>query len=171
MTVLAVVGLAVATYLTIIHYAGINPACTAGQSCVKVQTSVWSKVDGVPVALLGLIGYALILASLLAPDREESRLATLGLTVVGVGFSAYLTYRELFSIHAICEWCVSSAVILTLLLIGAIVRYLTSPAISAAAGVAAEDEPPRGPARGSTQRRATQGRGTSHQDSEDLAAR
>ena len=125
MIVLAVVGLGVATYLTYIHYAGIKPACTAGQSCLKVQTSVWSKVDGVPVALLGLIGYVGILGSLLLPDREESRLATLGLTVVGVGFSAYLTYRELFSIHAICEWCVSSAVILTLLLIGAIIRYLT----------------------------------------------
>jgi Vitamin K epoxide reductase family len=49
MTVLAVIGLGVAAYLTYIHYAGINPACTAGQSCIKVQTSVWSKVGGVPV--------------------------------------------------------------------------------------------------------------------------
>jgi uncharacterized membrane protein len=129
MIVLAAVGLGVAAYLTYIHYAGINPACTAGQSCVKVQTSQWSKVGGVPVALLGLIGYVGILGTLLLPDREETRIATLGLTLVGVGFSAYLTYRELFSIHAICEWCVSSAVILTLLLIGAIARYLIgSPA-------------------------------------------
>lgn len=124
MLALAVAGLGVATYLTVIHYAGINPACTAGQSCVKVQTSVWSKVDGVPVALLGLIGYVGILATLLAPDRDETRLATLGLTLIGVGFSGYLTYRELFSIHAICEWCVSSAVIMTLLLIGAVIRFL-----------------------------------------------
>lgn len=124
MLALAVVGLGVAAYLTYVHYAGIKPACTAGQSCLKVQTSVWSKVDGVPVALLGLIGYVGILATLLAPDREESRLATLGLTLIGVGFSAYLTYRELFSIHAICEWCVSSAIILTLLLIGAGIRYV-----------------------------------------------
>jgi uncharacterized membrane protein len=130
MLALATVGLGVATYLTVIHYAGINPACTAGQSCVKVQTSVWSKVDGVPVALLGLIGYVGILGTLLAPDRDETRLATLGLTLIGVGFSGYLTYRELFSIHAICEWCVSSAVILTLLLIGAAIRYVlgSSPA-------------------------------------------
>ncbi len=121
---LAVVGLGVATYLTYIHYAKINPACSLGQSCIKVQTSQWSKLDGIPVALLGLIGYIGILASLLAPDREETRLATLGLTVIGFGFSAYLTYRELFSIHAICEWCVSSAVILTILLGCAITRYL-----------------------------------------------
>src|ERR1700759_2251330 len=136
MAVLALLGVALATYLTIVHYAGLKPACTAGQSCVKVQTSVWSKLDGVPVALIGLIGYIGIVASLLAPDREESRLATLGLTVIGFGFSAYLTYRELFSIHAICEWCVSSAIILTLLLICAVVRYLIgSPMPGPAAGV------------------------------------
>jgi uncharacterized membrane protein len=125
MLVLSVIGLGVATYLTIIHYAGINPACTAGQSCVKVQTSVWSKLDGVPVALLGLIGYIGITISLLVPDREESRLATLGLTLVGFAFSCYLTYRELFSIHAICEWCASSAVILTVLFICSAYRYVT----------------------------------------------
>jgi uncharacterized membrane protein len=133
MIVLATVGLAVAIYLTYVHYAGIKPACTAGTSCIKVQTSAWSKLDGVPVALLGLIGYVGILGSLLAPDREESRLATLGLTLVGFGFSAYLTYRELFSIHAVCEWCASSAVILTILFICAIVRYLRGDAAPAAA--------------------------------------
>jgi uncharacterized membrane protein len=124
MIALAVIGIGVAGYLTFIHYAGINPACTAGQACIKVQTSVWSKLAGIPVALLGLIGYIGILASLLAPDREETRLATLALTLVGFGFSAYLTYRELFSIHAICEWCASSAVILTILFGCAIARYL-----------------------------------------------
>jgi uncharacterized membrane protein len=121
---LAVVGLGVAAYLTYVHYAGIKPACTAGTSCIKVQTSEWSKLDGVPVALLGLIGYVGILASLLLPDREETRLATLGLTLVGCAFSGYLTYRELFSIHAVCEWCASSAVILTILFVSAVVRYV-----------------------------------------------
>ncbi|MGZ4167321.1 MAG: vitamin K epoxide reductase family protein [Solirubrobacteraceae bacterium] len=125
MLVLSVIGLGVATYLTIIHYAGINPACTAGQSCIKVQTSAWSKLAGIPVALLGLIGYIGITASLLVPDREESRLATLGLTLIGFAFSGYLTYRELFSIHAICEWCASSAVILTILFVCAAYRYVT----------------------------------------------
>ena len=126
MTVLALLGLALATYLTIVHYAGLKPACTAGQACVKVQTSQWSQLDGVPVALIGLIGYVVILAVLLTPDREETRLAVLGLTMVGFGFSAYLTYRELFSIHAICEECATSAVFMTVLLICAVYRYLAT---------------------------------------------
>jgi len=132
MLALVVLGLGVATYLTYVHYAGIKPACTAGQSCVKVQTSQWSKLDGVPVALIGLIGYVVILATLLARDREEARLATLGLTLIGFGFSAYLTYRELFSIHAMCEWCASSAVIMTVLLCCAIARYVRTPSAAAA---------------------------------------
>jgi uncharacterized membrane protein len=115
MIVLAVIGLGVASYLTYVHYAGIKPACTAGESCTKVQTSVYSKLAGVPVALIGLLGYIAILGSLLAPEGESSRLATMAFTLVGFGFSAYLTGRELFSIHAICEWCVSSAVIMTVL--------------------------------------------------------
>src|ERR1700704_995123 len=121
---LTLIGLAVASYLTYVHYAGIKPACTAGESCTKVQTSVWSKLAGVPVALIGLIGYIEILASLLAPEGESSRLATMAFTLVGFGFSAYLTYRELFSIHAICEWCASSAVIMTILMVLSTWRFL-----------------------------------------------
>jgi uncharacterized membrane protein len=124
MTLLALVGLGVASYLTYIHYAGINPVCTLGGSCLKVQTSVYSKLAGVPVALMGLIGYVAIVASLLAPENETTRFATVVFTVLGFGFSAYLTYRELFSIHAICEWCVSSAAILTVLMCLAVWRFL-----------------------------------------------
>ncbi len=139
MTGLAVVGVGVAIYLTYIHYAGIKPVCTAGGSCLKVQSSVWSQLAGVPVALMGLIGYVGILGSLVVPDREETRQATLVLSLIGFGFSGYLTYRELFSIHAICEWCVTSAVILTLLTIGAAIRYVLgdTPRQTSVAGPAA----------------------------------
>jgi uncharacterized membrane protein len=122
--VLAVIGLGIASYLTYVHYAGIKPACTAGESCTKVQTSVYSKLAGVPVALIGLLGYVAIVAALLAPEGENARLATMALTLVGFGFSAYLTYRELFSIHAICEWCASSAVIMTVLVCLSVWRFL-----------------------------------------------
>jgi uncharacterized membrane protein len=122
--VLAVIGLAIASYLTYVHYSGIKPACTAGESCTKVQTSVYSKLAGVPVALIGLLGYIAIVSSLLVPERESTRLATMAFTVVGFGFSGYLTYRELFSIHAVCEWCASSAAIMTVLMCLSVWRFL-----------------------------------------------
>jgi uncharacterized membrane protein len=123
MIALATIGLGVASYLTYVHYADINPVCTTS-SCLKVQTSIYSKLLGVPVALMGLIGYVVILGSLLIPESETSRFATLIFTLGGFGFSAYLTYRELFSIHAICEWCASSAVIMTILTCLAVWRFL-----------------------------------------------
>jgi uncharacterized membrane protein len=129
MLALTVIGLGVASYLTYVHYAGIKPACTAGESCTKVQTSVYSHLAGVPVALMGLIGYITILGLLLAPEGETTRLATAAVTTLGFGFSVYLTYRELFSIHAICEWCVSSAVILTLLLCLSVWRFLQADSL------------------------------------------
>lgn len=124
MLVLAVVGLGLASYLTYVHYSGIKPACSLGGSCEKVQTSAYSHLAGVPVALMGLIGYISILVLLLAPESERTRFGTVAVTTIGFGFSAYLTYRELFSIHAICEWCVSSAIILTVLVILAVWRFL-----------------------------------------------
>ena len=125
MIAIAILGLAVTIYLTVVHYAGIKVLCSSkGNPCEAVQTSVYSEVLGIPVALLGLIGYLGILGALLAPDTEYSRIAALALTLFGFGFSAYLTYRELFSIHAICEWCVGSAVCMTFLVVLTAIRFL-----------------------------------------------
>jgi uncharacterized membrane protein len=142
MIAITAIGLCVASYLTYVHYSGIQPVCSAGGSCLQVQTSVYSKLAGVPVALIGLIGYVTILGSLLLPENEESRFATMALTVVGFGFSAYLTYRELFSIHAICEWCASSAVMMTVLACLAVFRFLRGEVLPPAdAGGHAELDP------------------------------
>jgi uncharacterized membrane protein len=124
---LSVLGLGIAGYLTYVHYAGVSPVCEIAHGCEKVQTSQWSKVAGVPVALLGLLGYATILAAVLA--RGETALtAAAGAALVGAGFSVYLTYREVFTIHAICSWCVSSAVDFTLLaMVGTVVALRSTP--------------------------------------------
>jgi len=116
-------GLAIAGYLTYVHYAGVSPVCEIAHGCEKVQTSPWSKVAGVPVALLGLLGYAAILAAVLVPG-ETALIAAAGAALVGAGFSAYLTYREVFTIHAICIWCVASAVLMVALAIVTTVRLL-----------------------------------------------
>jgi uncharacterized membrane protein len=143
--VLTLLGLAVASYVTYVHYAGIKPACTAGESCTKVQTSRYSELEGVPVALIGLIGYVLILLTLLAPDGENTRFALAALTVGGFAFSAYLTYRELFSIHAICEECASSAVIMTIMMCLSVWRFLRGevpPGLAAAAAAGGQSAAP-----------------------------
>jgi uncharacterized membrane protein len=98
----------------------------ASGGCETVQSSSYAKLAGIPVPLLGLVGYALILASLFVPG-DAGRMATAGLAVVGFGFSLYLTYVELFKIEAICQWCVASAVLMTLLAILSVVRLLRAP--------------------------------------------
>jgi uncharacterized membrane protein len=123
MAVIALAGLGVAAYLTYVHYAGVTPVCAVAHGCEKVQTSHWSKLAGVPVALLGLVGYSAVLASLAVPG-EAGRLAGAVLALAGFGFSGYLTYLEVVQIDAICAWCVVSAVLMTALAALAVSRVL-----------------------------------------------
>ena len=143
MIVLTVIGLGVAGYLPYVHYSGVTPPCSIkGNPCSQVQKSQYSKLAGAPVALIGLIGYVVILGSLLAPEGERARFVTMALTLGGFGFSAYLTYRELFTLEKICEWCVSSAVIMTVLVCLAVWRFLRGEeSLSALATTPAPDRP------------------------------
>jgi uncharacterized membrane protein len=141
MLAITVLGVLLTIYLTYIHYKGLNPVCSLGHACIKVQTSQWSKIAGIPVALIGLIGYIGILGAQLVPEREETRLALLGMTLIGFLFSGYLTYREIFSIKAICEECATSAVFLTILLILSAIRYVRGDVPVAPS----EPPPPAGP--------------------------
>jgi uncharacterized membrane protein len=121
--IIALLGTAIAAYLTYVHYAGIEPICAASGGCEKVQSSVYADLGGIPVAVLGLVGYVAILASLLVRG-EAGVLAGFGLSVGGFAFSLYLTYREIFTIHAICQWCVASAVLMTVLAVLATIRLV-----------------------------------------------
>jgi uncharacterized membrane protein len=112
--VVAAVGLAVAGYLTVVHYDGGSPVCAIAHGCATVQQSDYASLAGVPVALLGVLGYAAILVGLLI-DTEPARLATAFVALVGAGCSAWLTYVEVFTLEAICSWCVASAVCMTIL--------------------------------------------------------
>ena len=121
---LALVGLGIAGYLTWVHYAGLQPICVGGGGgCEKVQSSRWAELAGIPVAVLGLGGYLAIRATLALPE-ELGRSAAAFVSLVGVGFSAWLTYVELAKIHAICQWCVASAIVMTLLAIVSVIRLL-----------------------------------------------
>jgi uncharacterized membrane protein len=120
------VGLAIAAYLTIVHYAGGEPVCAVAHGCATVQQSEYAHLAGIPVALLGLIGYVAILGSL-ARDGEAWRTATAFLALAGFGFSAWLTYVEVVRLDAICIWCVGSAICMTLLAGLSVARLLSAP--------------------------------------------
>ncbi len=123
--VLSTIGVGLAIYLTYVHYSGVEPPCSIkGNPCSQVQKSKYSELAGIPVALMGLIGYVAILGTLLAPENETSRLATAAIALGGFGFSMYLTYREVFTLEKICEWCVGSAVLLTIIMLLSVWRFL-----------------------------------------------
>jgi uncharacterized membrane protein len=121
--VLCLIGIGVAGYLTYTHYAGLKVVCLSSGGCETVQSSVYSKLAGVPVAVLGLAGYIGILFTL-AIRNDLGRIAGFGIALIGFLFSLYLTYREIFTIKAICQWCVSSAVLMTILTILTAIRVL-----------------------------------------------
>jgi uncharacterized membrane protein len=116
--VLSLAGLFISAYLYLYKIGRIGTlACGAGE-CDTVQQSPWSRFAGFEVSLIGLAGYAvLLLVSLtsLQPNLSARRWpANLLVLLAGLGaaFSIYLTYLELFVIHAVCRWCVGSAVII-----------------------------------------------------------
>ena len=119
---LALLGLAISAYLTWVHYAGIEPVCTGISDCERVQGSEYAELVGIPVALLGVAGYAALLGSLWV--RVE---LTALLSYFALAFSAYLTWAELFRIDAICQWCVVSALTTLAIAVLATLRALGAP--------------------------------------------
>ena len=148
---LAVLGLAVSIYLTIVHYSSLPLICLVGTTgCEEVNRSIYSEVAGVSVALLGAGAYAALLAALWAERQAilkepEAVLAQFGVALAGALFSLYLTYVELFVLGAVCSWCVLSALTITAIFALSVVRLR--------ALLAAQDAPPaRGKARRGKQR-------------------
>jgi uncharacterized membrane protein len=121
--ILSLIGIGIGTYLTYTHYAKLNVLCLSSGGCETVQHSQWSKLAGIPVATLGLAGYIGIFISAWLRG-ELGRAIGFGLALVGFLFSMYLTYREAFTIHAYCQWCLGSAAIMTLLAILTTIRML-----------------------------------------------
>lgn len=118
---LAVIGTGVAGYLSYSKASGVETVCVQGLSnCSLVQNSVYAAIAGFPVAYLGLIGYLAILAALLLENRipllaQRGNLPVFGMTVIGFLFSVYFTFIEAFVLHAWCQWCVISAIVMTVL--------------------------------------------------------
>jgi uncharacterized membrane protein len=111
----ATLGLGVATYIAIADSGGGAPTCLAGGGgCETVANSSYSHIAGINVAVFGIVGYLAILATAFFAN-DLARFAGFALALGGFGFSVYLTYLEVFTIEAICQWCVASAVLMTVL--------------------------------------------------------
>lgn len=133
---LSLVGVFVAAYLYLYKIGKIGTLACGTGGCEAVQASQWARFLGIEVSLIGLIGYlALFLvavAGLQGPwaERRAVPLLLVALSGAGVAFAMYLTVLELFVIHAICRWCVGSAVIITLVLVASLLDMLRGPAAS-----------------------------------------
>jgi uncharacterized membrane protein len=115
---LALIGVLISLYLTL-HRLGIIGTLQCGTgACETVQSSAYAVFLGVPVAVYGVAGYlALFIVSVVGLQpawlgRREPTLLLAGMAGLGFAFTLYLTYVELFVIHAICRWCVGSAVVI-----------------------------------------------------------
>jgi uncharacterized membrane protein len=120
---LSLAGLFISAYLYLYKIGKIGTLACGTGGCEMVQLSPWSRVAGIEVSLVGVVGYAVLTALSLAAlqpglssRRWPAQLLTL-LAAIGVVFTLYLTYLELFVIHAICRWCVGSGAIIVAILI------------------------------------------------------
>jgi uncharacterized membrane protein len=121
--VFALLGLGAASYLAYTKLAHTSVVCGPVGDCDAVQTSIYSELFGIPVAMLGALTYLAMLVcwvgSCLASARlaMSARLGLFGLSLMGAMFSFYLTFLEPFVIGAVCAWCLTSAICLALILL------------------------------------------------------
>ena len=121
---LAAAGVAVAGYLTYVHFADVETVCVGGGGgCARVQASDQSKLLGIPVALLGLLAYVVLVVAN-AAHGELARMVAATTALVGFGFSAYLTEQAVVDIGATCQWCLLSFGLMTMLAVVTTARLL-----------------------------------------------
>ena len=139
LAVAALAGLGLAAYLTYVRFSGDDLACPVGGSCATVQESQYAELLGIPVPVLGLLGYAglLLAAALPGPLGRALGLFT---AVVSFGFSAWLTAVEAFILEAWCAWCVASAVLVTVCLVLCVARVIVGNRADEDAGDDAGDD-------------------------------
>jgi uncharacterized membrane protein len=130
---LATLGILVSIYMTIYKLTSNNAMCLGSGDCSTVNASIYSEVYGVPVAFVGVLGYSAILGLLLLKDRagkfleQNGTLAIFGLAVTGFAFTIYLVYLEIFVIKALCPFCITSQITMTILFLITIIRLVRQP--------------------------------------------
>lgn len=128
--IFATIGLLDSAYLSYIKLANANIYCTPGLGhCDVVNSSQWSYLWGIPIAVFGVVGYTAILILITFGNRSKTLaphvdLMLFGISLTGFLFSLYLTYIEIFILKTICQWCVLSALMMTAIFILSIIRLV-----------------------------------------------
>lgn len=126
---LAILGSLDALYLLILKYTQSQQMCVGNHGCITVNNSIYSVIYGIPISVFGIGAYLVIAAILLLAPKiklasESGPLGIFGISLIGVLFSAYLTYLEADILHAFCPFCLASATIITLIFILAIIQLI-----------------------------------------------
>ena len=127
LAVLDLIGFAIASYLSITELGGGLPQCGPLRGCETVALSPYSRIDGIPVAVFGVVLSLLLLTLALTwwrSNRYGLLLAHYGLSLAGVLFEAYFLYLQVFVIGAVCVWCTSYGLSLVLRFVVALVVWL-----------------------------------------------
>jgi uncharacterized membrane protein len=126
---LAIIGLLVSIYMTIYKFTSNDSMCLGSGDCSTVNSSRYSEVNGIPVALIGVIGYAAILGIHWLERRndffeENASLILFGVSLIGFLFTLWLIYVEIALIKALCPFCLASQVTMTIIFILSVVRVV-----------------------------------------------
>lgn len=127
-----IIGLLVSIYMTIYKLTLNDTMCLGSGDCHTVNTSRYSEVNGIPVAVIGIAGYLAILATLFLETRypffkKNGTLFIFGMALTGFLFTVWLIYVELALINAICPFCVTSQISMSIIFILAIIRLIRQP--------------------------------------------
>ena len=131
---LVIVGLLVSIYMTVYKVTGNDGMCLGSGDCSTVNASRFSEVNGIPVAVVGVIGYLAILGVLVFETRnkfirQNATLAIFGMSLTGFLFTLWLIYVEIALLKALCPFCVTSQVAMTFIFIIAVIRLIRNPQV------------------------------------------
>jgi uncharacterized membrane protein len=130
--VLAIIGLLVSIYMTIYKITSNDSMCIGSGDCKTVNASRYAEVYGIPVAVLGVAGYAAILAVLFLERRpgffqQNGTMLFFGLSLTGFLFTLYLIFVEVALIKAYCPFCITSQTVMTIIFIISVIRLVRQP--------------------------------------------
>jgi uncharacterized membrane protein len=129
---LAALGTLVSIYMTIFKLTDNPNMCLGNGGCSVVNSSRYAEISGIPVALVGVGGYLAILLLLWFEPRmpfltQNGPMIVFGLALFGFLFTLYLIYVELVLIHALCPFCVTSQITMTILFVLSVIRLVRQP--------------------------------------------